>query len=91
MEYVRFGQTGLLVSPVTLGTMTFGNEADEAASRAIMDAAFDRGINLFDSAHNYNRGATEEIVGRWMGGKRHEIILTSKVFFPSGGGRNDEG
>jgi aryl-alcohol dehydrogenase-like predicted oxidoreductase len=91
MEYVRFGQTGLLVSPVTLGTMTFGNESDEAASRAIMDAAFERGINLFDSAHNYNRGATEEIVGRWMGGKRHEIILTSKVFFPSGGGRNDEG
>jgi len=91
MEYVRFGQTGLLVSPVALGTMTFGNEADEAASRAIMDAAYDRGINFFDGAHNYNRGATEEIVGRWMGGKRHEIILTSKVFFPSGGGRNDEG
>ncbi|MBI1320079.1 MAG: aldo/keto reductase [Candidatus Hydrogenedens sp.] len=91
MDYVRFGQTGLLVSPVALGTMTFGNEADEAVSRAIMDAAYERGVNFFDAAHNYNRGATEEIVGRWMGGKRSEIILTSKVFFPAGGGRNDEG
>ncbi|MFM1920538.1 MAG: hypothetical protein RLZZ303_2172 [Candidatus Hydrogenedentota bacterium] len=91
MEYVRLGRTGLLVSEVTLGTMTFGNEADEAMSRRIMDAAIERGINFFDGAHNYNRGATEEIIGRWMGGKRDDIILASKIFFPSGGNRNDEG
>lgn len=91
MEFVRLGTTGLQVSEVCLGTMTFGNEADEATSRAIMDRALEMGINFFDAAHNYNKGATEEIVGRWLPAHRHEIILTSKVFFPSGGGRNDEG
>ncbi len=91
MEYVRFGKTGLLVSEVCLGTMTFGNEADETMSQAIMDRALELGINFFDSAHNYNKGETERIVGRWMGSHRHEIILTSKVFFPAGGGRNDQG
>lgn len=91
MNYVRLGRTGLLVSPISLGTMTFGNEADEATSRRIMDYAFEQGINFFDAAHNYNLGTTEEIVGRWIGSRRSEIILTSKIFFPSGGGRNDEG
>ena len=91
MEYVRLGRTGLLVSELSLGTMTFGNESDEETSRAIMDHALEQGFNLFDGAHNYNRGATEEIVGRWIGPHRGEIILTSKVFFPAGGGRNDEG
>lgn len=91
MEYVRFGKTGLLVSEVCLGTMTFGNEADETMAQAIMGRALDLGINFFDSAHNYNKGETERIVGRWLGSHRHEIILTSKVFFPAGGGRNDQG
>lgn len=91
MEYVRLGRTGVLVSDVTLGTMTFGNEADEAMSRRIMDTAYERGINFFDGAHNYNKGATEEIVGRWMGSRRGDIILSSKIYFPSGGNRNDEG
>lgn len=91
MEYVRLGRTGLLVSEVCLGTMTFGNESDEATSHLIMDKALEMGINFFDAAHNYNLGKTEEIVGRWIGPHRDEIILTSKVYFPSGGGRNDEG
>lgn len=91
MNYTRFGKTGLLVSEVCLGTMTFGNESEEAVAREIMDAALGLGINFFDTAHNYNRGATEEIVGRWIGPHRDEIILASKVFFPFGGGRNDEG
>ena len=91
MEYNRLGKTGLQVSEVCLGTMTFGNEADEETSRALMTEAFDRGINFFDSAHNYNKGLTEEIVGRWIGPHRDEIILTSKVYFPAGGGRNDQG
>ena len=91
MEYVRLGKTGLLVSELCLGTMTFGNESDEDTSRNIMDHALERGINFFDAAHNYNKGLTEEIVGRWIGPHRDEIILTSKVYFPSGGGRNDEG
>ena len=91
MKYVRLGRTGLEISQVCLGTMTFGNEADEAVSRDIMADAFDRGINFFDCAHNYNKGATEEIVGRWLGAHRDEIILTTKIFFPFGGGRNDQG
>ncbi len=91
MEYVRLGRTGLQVSEISLGTMTFGNEADEATARALMDRAVDAGINFFDSAHNYNKGATEEIVGRWLGPRRHDIIVTTKVFFPRGGGINDEG
>lgn len=91
MKYVRFGNTGLLVSEICLGTMTFGNEADEAASCALMDAARDNGINFFDCAHNYNRGVTEEIVGKWIGPHRDQMILASKVFFPFGGGMNEEG
>ncbi len=91
MEYTRLGTTGLEISKVCLGTMTFGNEADETTSRAIMEAAFERGVNFFDCAHNYNKGLTEEIVGRWIGPHRDELLLTSKVFFPFGGGRNDQG
>lgn len=91
MEYKRLGKTGLLVSELCLGTMTFGNEADETTSRALMDRALEAGINFFDAAHNYNLGKTEEIVGRWIGPHRDQIILTSKVYFPSGGGMNDQG
>lgn len=91
MDYVRLGKTGVLVSELALGTMTFGNEADEATSRALMDRALEAGINFFDTATNYNKGATEEIVGRWIGPHRHELILATKVYFPTGGGMNDEG
>lgn len=91
MEYVRLGTTGLEISQLCLGTMTFGNEADESMSREIMKEAFDRGINFFDCAHNYNKGLTEEILGRWIGSHRDELLLTTKVFFPFGGGRNDQG
>lgn len=91
MNYVRLGRTGVIVSEVALGTMTFGNESDETVSRALMDRALELGINFFDTATNYNKGLTEEIVGRWIGPHRHEIILASKVYFPAGGGRNDEG
>ena len=85
MEYVRLGKTGLLVSEICLGTMTFGNEADEETSQSLMAAALDKGINFFDAAHNYNLGRTEEIVGRWLEPHRDELIITSKVYFPFGG------
>jgi aryl-alcohol dehydrogenase-like predicted oxidoreductase len=91
MNYVRLGTTGLEISQLCLGTMTFGNEADESVSRTLMNDAFDRGINFFDCAHNYNKGVTEEILGRWIGPHRDELLLTTKVFFPFGGGRNDQG
>ena len=91
MKYTRLGKTGLEISQVCLGTMTFGNEAEESVSRAIMNDAFDRGVNFFDCAHNYNKGLTEEILGRWIGPHRDELLLTTKIFFPFGGGRNDQG
>lgn len=91
MEYVGFGRTGVRVSEVCLGTMTFGKEADEATSVAIMERAFEAGVNFFDTADIYNKGASEEIIGRWWGPRRNEIILASKVHFPVGPGPNDYG
>ncbi|MGI6461009.1 MAG: aldo/keto reductase [Candidatus Hydrogenedentales bacterium] len=91
MKYVSFGNTGIRVSPVCLGTMTFGNEADERTSRVLMDRAFDAGINFFDTANIYNKGLTEEIVGRWLPARRDAIVLASKVHFPTGEGPNERG
>ncbi len=91
MNYVPLGKSGLKVSEICLGTMTFGNEADKKTSFKLMDFAYDNGINFFDTAHNYNKGETEKIVGEWLGDKRKDIILASKVFFPSQKGINNEG
>lgn len=84
MDYVLMGRTGLRVSRVCLGTMTFGNEATEQAARAMMDYVWETGVNFFDTANIYNKGVTEEIVGRWMAGKRESLVLASKVHFPTG-------
>ncbi|MGD9805775.1 MAG: aldo/keto reductase [Hyphomicrobiaceae bacterium] len=85
MQYVKFGNTGLRVSRLCLGTMTFGLQCDERQSQAIMDAAAAGGIDFFDTADVYplggNRetaGSTEEIVGRWLKGKRHSYIVATK-------------
>ena len=91
MEYVYFGKTGIRVSELCLGTMTFGNEADEDASRAILDRAFESGVNFIDTADVYTRGTTEKIIGRWMGKRRKEIVLASKVHYPTGEGVNERG
>lgn len=89
MRYHVLGKTGVKVSELCLGTMTFGNEADEPTSIEIMNRALDAGINFFDSADVYNKGLTEEIVGRWLPAHRDEIVMASKVHFPSGPGVND--
>jgi len=86
LEYRLLGRTGVRVSALSLGTMTFGNEADESVSRAIMDRCFEAGINFFDTANVYNKGRTEEIVGAWLQGKREEIVLATKAYFPVGEG-----
>ena len=85
MENVRLGRTGLQVSRLCLGTMTFGLQCDEATSIAIMDHAFAGGITFFDTADVYplgggleTVGGTEEIVGRWLKGKRDDIVLATK-------------
>ena len=87
------GKTGLTVSEVCLGTMTFGSMADEPTSRAILDKAFDAGVDFIDVAEVYpvppqddHAGRSEEIVGRWLSGKkRDEVIVATKVAGPSGG------
>lgn len=91
MDYVLFGKTGIRVSRLCLGTMTFGKESDEETSRAIMDRAWELGINFLDTANIYNKGLSEEIVGRWMGDKREGVVLASKVHFPTGEGPNERG
>ncbi len=91
MRYAYLGKTGVQVSEVCLGTMTFGKESDEKTSIAIMDRAVEAGINFFDTANIYNKGITEEIIGRWIRPHRDGIVLASKVHFPTGPGPNDRG
>lgn len=91
MDYCYMANTGVRVSKLCLGTMTFGNEADEETAKAIMDKAYDTGINFLDTANVYNKGVTEEIVGRWIGKKRESVVLASKVYFPTGSGPNERG
>ena len=100
MKTVRFGSTGLKVSEICLGTMTFGNQADEATAFAIMDRAFDAGVFFFDTADGYPLGSTlkqvgttETIIGNWLRqrGRREQIVLASKGFSRMGPGANDTG
>ncbi|WP_248322233.1 aldo/keto reductase [Caballeronia sp. Sq4a] len=86
MQYRKFGSTGLTVSRLTLGTMTFGLQTDENVSRSIMDRASEAGVNFIDTADVYPLGGThdivgrtEEIVGRWVAGKRDQFILATKA------------
>jgi aryl-alcohol dehydrogenase-like predicted oxidoreductase len=91
MVYNYFGKTSLRVSVISLGTMMFGGQTDEAESRAIMDCAFDAGINVFDTANVYNQGQSELIVGKGLKGRRDQIILATKVFGKMGANPNDAG
>jgi aryl-alcohol dehydrogenase-like predicted oxidoreductase len=85
------GKTGVKVSRVALGTMSFGGDADEATSAAIWRAARDAGINLIDVADVYNEGRSEQILGRLMREDRDQIVLATKAYFPMGNGANDRG
>ena len=93
MEYVRLGRSGLKVSRVCLGTMTFGREADEDMSFKLMDKYVDLGGNFLDTADGYSSGGSEEIVGRWLKQRaaRDRIILATKVYAITGPGPNDGG
>jgi aryl-alcohol dehydrogenase-like predicted oxidoreductase len=91
VEQRRFGHTGIRVSELCLGTMTFGKEADEATSRAIVDRFLDAGGNFVDTANVYSQGASEEITGRALGSRRDRVVLATKVRFPMGDGPNDVG
>ncbi|MEO8550397.1 MAG: aldo/keto reductase [Kofleriaceae bacterium] len=84
------GKTGVKVSKVALGTMSFG-DSDEATSAQIWRAALDAGINFIDTADVYNEGRSEEMVGRFMQGERDELVLATKAYFPTGKGPNARG
>jgi aryl-alcohol dehydrogenase-like predicted oxidoreductase len=92
------GRTGLKVSEICLGTMTFGYQCDEATSFAIMNKAADHGVYFFDTADVYpvppspeTAGRTEEIVGRWLKGRRDRYVVATKCRMRVGTGPNDEG
>ncbi len=99
MRYRLLGSTGLKVSEICLGTMTFGSKpgprtvpgADEKTSMEIIDRYLAAGGNFIDTADGYAEGRSEEILGRALKGRRDSIVLATKVFFPSGSGANDKG
>ncbi|MFN8496311.1 MAG: aldo/keto reductase [Anaerolineae bacterium] len=101
MEYVRFGSTGMKVSRICLGCMSYGGATetwpwalDEEQSRPHIQHALELGINFFDTANVYSAGRSEEIVGKALrdfAASRDEVVIASKVFFPMGPGPNDAG
>ncbi|HTU59557.1 MAG TPA: aldo/keto reductase [Polyangiales bacterium] len=98
MHHRKLGRTGLSVSQLCLGTMTFGLQSDEQTSRAVLDKAAAAGVNFLDTADVYplaggveHAGRTEEIVGRWLKGKRHEYIVATKAVGKVGRAPWDQG
>ncbi len=92
MDYRYLGKTGLKVSELCLGAMTFGRETSEEDSYRIMDRFAEVGGSFIDTANVYSRGVSEEIVGRWLKGQRREdFVIATKVRFPMGAGPNDVG
>jgi aryl-alcohol dehydrogenase-like predicted oxidoreductase len=91
MEYRSLGRSGTMVSRVCVGTMNFGGRTPEPDAHAILDRAADSGVNFVDTANVYGhepadfeagRGRSEEIVGRWLRGRRDRFVVATKVFFP---------
>ncbi len=98
MQFARFGRTGLSISRLGLGTATFGKQTDEAASHRILDIAAEAGVNFIDTADAYPMGAdlslvgrTEEIIGRWLKGKRDRFLVATKAGGPMGVSSWDQG
>ena len=91
MEYRKMPGTGLELSVLSLGAMQFGGQTNEADSLAIMDFAFERGINVIDTANSYLGGESERVVGKALKGRRDKIILSTKVGNRIGTGPNSSG
>ncbi len=98
MRIKRLGRTGLKVSEICMGTMTFGVQADEDVAHAILDRGLDAGVNFIDTADIYpipptveTAGRTEEIVGRWLRDKRSRVVVATKCRGRVGPGPNDQG
>ena len=100
MEYRQLGRSGLHVPVLSLGTGTFGGvgdmfskwgATDVAEARRLVDICLDAGLNFFDTANVYSGGASEEILGQAIKGRRHELLISTKATFPMGPGPNDRG
>jgi len=93
LKYRKLGKWGVKVSVVSLGSwLTYGGATEEETARACIEKAYDLGINFFDTANAYARGASEQVVGRSLSAyARDSYVLATKVFFPMGDGPNDRG
>ena len=91
MDYRSLGRAGLKVSEICLGTMTFGNGADQAEATRMVSAALDAGVNFFDTANSYVGGTSETMLGEALKGRRHDAIVATKLFNPMGRRPNDSG
>ncbi len=91
MEYRRMGRSGLKVSEICLGTMTFGHGTDQQEANRIVDLAREAGVNFFDTADAYGSGQSEIMLGNALKGKRRDAIVATKFFNPMGPGPNDSG
>nr|BEK69287.1 aldo/keto reductase [Kitasatospora purpeofusca] len=100
MEYRRLGASGLTVPALSLGTGTFGGRGplfgawgttDETEARRLLDIAIDAGVTLFDTADVYSDGASEEVLGRAIKGRRDQVLISTKAGLPTGDGPNDAG
>jgi aryl-alcohol dehydrogenase-like predicted oxidoreductase len=91
MNYRTVGKTGIQVSSFCFGTMSFGGNADEATSKAMFQRCREVGINFFDTANVYSQGRSEEILGECLADCRDEMVITTKVFYPTGKDMNARG
>ena len=99
MDYRQLGRSGLRVSALTLGTMTFGGggnfakvgSTDVDGARRQIDMCLDAGVNVIDTADVYSAGASEEIVGQALAGRRDRVLLATKARMGMGDGPNDRG
>ncbi len=91
MKYKYFGSTGIRVSSLCMGTMSFGGIADKMASKGMYKAARSAGINFFDSANVYQKGTAEEYLGEFMAHERHDLVIATKGFFPMSEKVNERG
>ncbi|MAQ13197.1 MAG: aldo/keto reductase [Sandaracinus sp.] len=90
-ETTFLGRTGVRVSRLAMGTMSFGGDADEGTASAMFHRCREAGINVFDCADVYERGRSEVILGKLVASERDEIVLASKAYFPTGSGPNARG
>lgn len=91
MKFKQLGQTGVQVSELCFGTMSFGGDADADESARMFEACRDKGINFFDCADAYSKGVAETILGKLIKGSRDELVITSKCFVPMGDDINARG